>query len=391
MAKNAKRMASKTRQKAAGFGPVSSINTAPVAIGNSVRGSKPRVVNSANGARVVGRDFAFALKGTSASITNWELIGGMPITPAVLPSSVLRNYCQMYANFKVNKLVVHYITSSPTSQAGDILFYYERDRKAPLQDYTNASFLPFVLSDPLTIIGPQWTNHSLIVDPVRDWKSTLYGMNADLNEDAAGSVFLFSKTNAINSPGYVLLDYDISFKEMSVNPRAGTLPISRGQWNNFTIGATTQAVVAGSTPVGSGTTVVVQGFDVSGAASALPTGAAYGDIYKCVAAVTASQLNGNTWANATPANLLRYGNDIDTAVTIDDGFTFYAVYLDTTSGAGGARFQLYATLEEALSGGGYTTSPTGSFIYGVTATVTWYLNINASLVANKTTLSQSSY
>jgi len=380
MVKNAKKMARKAVTR---FGPISAINTAPVAIGNSIRGSQPRVTNFSGGARVVGRDFAFSLKGTASTLTNWELVGGMPITPAVLPSSVLRNYCQMFANFKVNKLVVHYITSSPTSQAGDVLFYYERDRKAPLCDYSNNSFLPYVLSDPLTIIGPQWTNHSLQVDPVKDWKSTLYGMNADLNEDAAGSVFLFSKTNTTSSPGYILVDYDISFKEMSVNPRAGTLPISRGQWNNFTIGEAARAVTSGSTQP----SPIIRGNDISNLTAGVPTGFSNGDVYKCVTCATASTTI-NTWTNVTLSNLLLYKDDIDTAVTVDDGFTFYIKVYDNTSGAGGQTILMFSTLEAALQPFGGSLS---SFYYGTTATITWALIVNASLVANVTSLMQSAY
>lgn len=89
------------------FGSVSSITTAPVSIGNSVRGTKPRVRQTSDGARIVGRDFAFALSGTGSAVTNWEVIGGMPLTPCVLPSSVLRNYCQMFQKFKVNRLIAH--------------------------------------------------------------------------------------------------------------------------------------------------------------------------------------------------------------------------------------------------------------------------------------------
>lgn len=225
--KTAKRAVKSAIRTPANFGPVSQINTAPVSVGNSVRGSKPRITQTTNGARVVGRDFAFALSATAAAITGFELIGGMPITPCALPSSILRNYCQMFQKFKVNRIAVHYITSSPTSQAGDILFYYERDALAPMMDYSSSSFLPFVLSDENTIIGPQWTNHSMLVKPTPDWKSTLYGNQTDINEDRCGNIFMFSKTNAANSPGYVLIDYDIQFKELSVNPRAGTLPIAR--------------------------------------------------------------------------------------------------------------------------------------------------------------------
>ena len=97
------------------------------------------------------------------------------------------------------------------------MFYYERDPSSPMADYTSSNFLPFVLSDPNTVIGPQWTNHSMLVNPTADWKTTLFGNQVDLEEQTAGSLFLFSKTSSANSPGYILIDYDISFKELAVN------------------------------------------------------------------------------------------------------------------------------------------------------------------------------
>lgn len=364
------------------FGPVSTINTAPVAIGNTIRGSKAIVKNSPDGARIVGRDFAFNLGSTAATVTNWELIGGMPLTPCVLPSSVLRNYAQMYAHFKVNKMVVHYITSSPTSQAGDILFYYERDRKSPAPDFSNTSFLPYVLSDSNTIIGPQWTNHSLIVNPIPEWKSTAFGLNEDITEDAIGTVFLFSKTNATNSPGYVLIDYDITFKELCVNPRAGVLPVARGQYNQFTFGRTAFAVTTGSTPVSG---LVSQGVGLNGAANALPAGTLTGDIFKVVFSSSSSILQ-NTWTNITLANLLLVPQAVDVAVAVDDGFTCYLSMRDPTVGGGDTPTgTLYPTLENAITN-------TNSYLFGVTATVTWSMTVNMSLVFSlANAYQQSSY
>lgn len=371
------------------FGPVSSINTAPVAIGNSVRGSKAIVRNTSDGARISGRDFAFALGGTAATVTGWELIGGMPITPCVLPSSILRNYCQMFSKYKVHKLVVHYITSSPTSQAGDVMFYFERDRKSGAPDYSNSSFLPFVLSDPLTVIGPQWTNHSLVVNASKDWKSTAYGLNADLNEDAAGSVLFFSKTNSTSSPGFILIDYDISFNGMAVNPRAGQLPVSRGQLNHVALGqATADAVstTAGTTTV----TLKVNGNGVGGSAALMPAGAADGDIYKIVVAATASPIV-NTWSAAvgtpTLANIFLAPTAIDVAFTLDDGFTCYGNWADNTSGGGDApNMILYPTLENAMT----RSNP---IKYGVTTTtINYALCCNISLVgSNSFVFNQSAY
>jgi len=360
----------------ASFGAVSQINTAPVSVGNSVRGSKPRITQSTNGARVVGRDFAFALSSSAAAITNFELIGGMPLTPCALPSSVLRNYCQMFQKFKVNKIVVHYITSSPTSQAGDILFYYERDSNSPMMDYSSSSFLPFVLSDPHTVIGPQWTNHSMLVNPTSEWKTTLYGNQSDLNEDKAGTLFMFSKTNAANSPGYVLIDYDISFRELSINPRAGTLPVARAQSSFICLTNTSTTTLGGS--ISFQTTV---GKNIANVTSAMPTGCIEGDIYKVVFQITASTAVNAAWSGTpapTTTNLLRYAED--RTLTLDDGFTCYALVLNSAN-----VVNLYPTLEDAIT----TSRAIESGVASTSPTVNICAEIQ--LVRNVTDFTQSSY
>lgn len=370
-----KRNTARAISRPGSFGPVSQINTAPVSVGNSVRGSKPRITQTTNGARVVGRDFAFALASSDADITNWELIGGMPITPCALPSSVLRNYCQMFQKFKVHKIVVHYITSSPTSQAGDIMFYYERDPNAPMCDYTSSNFLPFVLSDPNTVIGPQWTNHSMLITPIADWKSTLFGNQIDLSEQVAGSLFLFSKTNSANSPGYILIDYDISFKELSVNPRAGTLPVARAQNTMICLTAPT------SLTAGSGASFTVEtGKTISDTVSSGPTGWENGDVYKAVLQVTSSTKVNAAWSGTgttpTTANLLRYRDD--TTISLDDGFT---IYFAVDSGT----WYPYATLDAARNASKLLE-------WNVTATAA-SVNVCATvqLVSNFDKFTQSSY
>jgi hypothetical protein len=336
--KNGKRML----RRPAAFGAISSINTAPVSIGNSVRGTRPRISQTVDGARIVGRDFAYALSGTGSAVTNWELIGGMPISPSVLPSSILRNYCQMFQKFKVNSVAVHYITSSATSQTGDVLFYYERDRYAPMCDYSSSSFLPFILSDPNSLIGPQWMNHSVVVKPTADWKSTLYGNQDDINEDSTGTLFLFSKTSSVSSPGYMLIDYDISFRELSVNPRAGSLPVARGQ-SSFVCFTYSTGWSAGATAQFDSVTT---GKTITNVTSQPPTGVASGDIYKAVFQITSSTLVNAAWTGTptpTVSNLLRYADNL--AITLDDGFTCYVLY-DATSG----NWVPYATLEGAVCG-----------------------------------------
>lgn len=353
---------------------VTTVNTAPVSIGNSIRGLQPIVQNSTNGLRVAGRDFVFSVAATPATVTGWTLVGGLPITPSVMPSSALRSYVQMYSKFKINKLAFHYITAAPTTQAGDVVFYYERDRNGAMVDCTSNSFLPFLLSDPNTIFGPQWTNHTMFLNPTDSFNSTDYGMVDDLNEDSCGSLFLFSKTASASSPGYVLMDYDITFKELCVNPRAGILPVARGQWSFTSLSITSTAVTTNSTTVAA----PFGGTCITNTTGAAPSGAAAGDIYKIVFDVTNSLIL-NTWTNVNATNLLKFRSPsgTGTAYTVDDGFTCYGTY-------NGTNLFLYSTLENAIT-------DTAGLYYGVTATVTYGLCIAVSLVRSNSSFTQATY
>lgn len=359
------------------FGPVSTISTAPVAIGNSIKGSKPVVTMGVDGCRVVGRDFAFTAAATPSTVSGWTLVGGMPITPSVLPSSALKSYTQMYGKFRINAIAFHYITSSATSQTGDVLFYVERDRSGPFIDWTNNSFLPYTLSDPHTVLGPQWTNHTAIYRPTNTFKYTDYGVNVDVNEDVCGQLCLFSKTSSASSPGYVIIDYDITFKELQVNPRAGVLPVSRGQFTPICLQGSGIVATSGSTAV---QPTLDAGLTISGLTSVVPSGTIPGDIFRCIADVTNSQLVNAAWSNVSTSTLLRYefSGGTDAAVTIDDGFTFYIQMVSTNS------CRLFPTLSAALTGA-------LGFTYGATATITFNLCCQASLVAQSNSQQQASY
>jgi len=354
------------RKRVRTFGPVTALSTAPVAFGNSIRGSEPVVEMSANGCRVRGRDFGFQAGSTVAAATDWTLIGGMPLTPCAMPATALKNYAQMYSLFKINSLTVHYITSSPTSQAGDVLIYYERDRLGPAPDNTNTSFLPYVLSDAHTVLGPQWTNHSALIRPDPEFKSTDYGANLDINEESNGSVFLYSKTSAANSPGYIILDYDITFKQHQANPRAGLLPVARAQWTQSCFGVTTTAVVAGTTVM----TPSFQGKTVAGVNATSPSGSTSGDIYKIIVDLTNSTVSGvnAAWTNATASNLFFYPvNSGGANLTLDDGVTMYGVQATSNT------ITLYPSITAAMT---YTDA----FLYQTTGTVTFNLCCYMSLV-----------
>lgn len=319
------------------MGAISAIDTAPVAIGNSVKGSSAQVITSKNGALVRSRDFMFSATGSGA-VQTWTVVGGAPLTPAAFTDSTIRQFMQMYQKYRWRYLAVHYITSSSTSSTGDVMFYCNKNRSSVMLNQTSPQLLPFVLNDDDTVIGPQWTNHSCVCSLKGTWKSTDYGMTANVDDYADGDVFLLSKTTTTDSPGYVLFDYEIEFAQLQISPRLLTLPISRIQWDNVRIGQT-----AVNNSAGNFAAFGLTGNDISGAASIVPAGTTNGDIFKVFMDVTNSNSGG--WVLVTPGNIFRIPEAGGfSPITIQDGTTLYAVY-------NGATFAFYSSADAAFSQG----------------------------------------
>jgi len=346
------------KSKGSAMGAITAISTAPVAIGNSIRGAESAVVSSGkNGIIVRGRDFMFAPVGTG-SVTTWTLCGGTPLSPAAFADTTLATYMRLYAKYRFKAIVVHYITSSPTSANGDVMFYYGKDRSSVFLNQTSPQLLGFVLSDTNTVIGPQWTNHSAALTIVGDWKFTDYGMHDGVEEYADGEVFLLSKTSTTDSPGYVLFDYVIEFADHQLQPRLLEFPIPRIQYHQMNIGLTASAINQGDAVVSS-KGMLITGNNISGTAATLPPNSVIGDIYKIILDVTNS--NSAAWVGPTVSTL--FGTRVDTAavgqsMTVSDGMTLYAVH------GQGNRWALYANPTAAFAASAGNTSITYNFASG---------------------------
>jgi len=354
------------------FGPVTSLTSAPVAIGNSIRGTPHRVTPMKNGIVVVGRDYMFPLKDVNiASGINWLLTGGTPLTPTAFGSTCLANYSRMYAKFRIKKFVVHYITSSATSAVGDIMFYHAKNRDSPFVQVTSPNLVPVVLSDPSTVMGPLWVNHSAKMWVTGDWKSLDYGMHCGSSEYSDGEMFVLRKSaNPCTNSGYVIFDYKIEFAELQLSPRNLSYPIPKIQYTNIPLvidggTGTADKPISGNT---GGIQLVASGNDISGSAFALPSGIANGDIFKCIVDLKNSSLGAytestifQTYTNASSSSGF--------TLTLVDGSTFYLCY-DASS-----KFAAYATIEEAFS-------QTSCMLWATTQTTTISLQVWISYVGS---------
>jgi hypothetical protein len=265
---------------------------------------------------------------------------------------------QMYNKFRFTAIIAHYITSSPTSAVGDIMFYYNKNREAVFLNQTSTNLLPFVISDPNTIMGPQWQNHSARFDCTGDWLSCDYGMDPTPAQYADGDLFILTKNASTDSPGYVLFDYVIEFKEKSMSPRLLTLPITRILWSQLGLSGNGAATINAAMRFGLGGSV-----NLSGGASTLPVGIQDGDIFKVVFDRTNSVLGPNSTFITTSLMDSGIPGSVN-SLTWQDGTTIYANY---STGAGG--FSFYPNVAAAYtaqrplwwSGGGAITGTTLQF------------------------------
>lgn len=306
------------RQRAKTIAPPSTVTLAPVSIGNTIRGTQSRVVQTRDGCVIHGRDFMFTPIGTG-TIETWTLAGGAPLTPCAFVDSTLRQYMQMYNKFRFKAIVAHYLTSSPTSSDGDIMFYYSKNRESVFLNQTSNNLLPFVISDPNTVLGPQWQNHSASFDVASDWKSTDYGMDPNCAQYAAGELFLLTKSTTTDSPGYVMFDYIIEFQEHSLIPRLLTLPLTKVLWNNVAV------TVGGPFVLNAGYGMTTAGNNLQGTPSVIPPGTTGGDVFKVIFDRTNSTLVAGSSAFLT-SNITGSPFNAANQIVLNDGTTFYAVY-----------------------------------------------------------------
>lgn len=320
-------------RSAPAFGAISTITTAPVAIGNSMSGAKAQVIQtSTDQVRVVGRDYAYTATPTGDS-TGWCLAGGVPLTPACFVSSVLRSYTQIYNKFKFNRVAFHYITSSPTSSTGDVMFQVNANRADPHAVWTANTFLPYALSKPETIIGPQWTNHSMSITPKGPYKTLVLGQNGDIDYSSQGEVMFYSKTTTGESPGYILIDYDVTFAEMSINPRSGVLPNPNIVYQPIQLIFPNSALTSNTTVLTLTTgTTWIGGTAISNIVN--NANFKVGDVFKIALDTTNTLTTAWTSTVSTPtlANLMSSIIDgTQETMALTDGYTLYAAFKSSTT------------------------------------------------------------
>nr|WRQ65687.1 structural protein [Tolivirales sp.] len=329
------------------FSGVSQVDIAPVNIGNTIRSARQVVIPTRDGVTVTGRDFVTVVGGTVPSYVGWTLQGGVGLSPLGLNASGLRGFFQTYQWYKWEKCVAHYITSSPTSTSGDVLLMYHANHGGPKADHTSTNFMSYALSTDSALLGPQWTNHSVeIIQGEHKWKETDVLNTEDVSHQTDGELLVYTKAatngSAADPPGYLLIDYKISFQNRMLNPRIQTLPSGLFKF----------------IPTGIHVNTPPTQFEVWSAdfllstkaynnAPIVPTGASVGDIFQVILDLQNATFTNITAGNAFVVNIAHTGNaGAGTYIPfpLTTGMTIYAVIGSTVANGSVAFFPNYSAI-----------------------------------------------
>lgn len=305
------------------FGPVATIDTAPVSVGNTYQGCKPVVTHFSDGIRVQGRDFLMNVDPTAITITDWCLVGACPVSPDCMVASAIKGFVNTYAEYSVHGVAFHYITAAATTNQGSMMMYIGKNRQDPGLDVTNDNFMSVVLSDDRTVLGPVWKNSTATYFPPPVFRPTNIMSTEGLHEQAPGELFVYTKITDNVTPGFILVDYDISFRGLQANPRGLTLPIARMKYHQVALHTSTTTINT-AIPFLLDVDKLLDGVTTS----APPSGYTIGDVYKVVMNSEYAALGGRLRTGIFSADLPLTAT---ASINVDDGYTCYGLAIAATT------------------------------------------------------------
>lgn len=308
---------------------------APVNIGTTVQGHQPITKATTNGIIVTGRDFCQYV--AASNVPSWQLGAAIPLNPAYFNGGVMGNLARAYAKFNFRKLVVHFVTRTPTSSNSEILLTQVDDIQVINPDGYNSNFLARAMSRHGSVLGPLWANHSMTLDVnKRQWCFVDCMQDADINDNTYGEIQayvsgLITKSDFV---GYLILDYTIEFADSVFQPRSALIPYACGPGSYLGMYYST-APVAGNAALFAQDTPI--------------TAASPGSIFKFTINLNAStSCTGLTSSNSWDTSVYYQastttGSYLAEQMTMLNGMVIYLVKRATTAAA-------YTTLDGAIAG-----------------------------------------
>lgn len=335
-----------------------SVSMAPVSIGTTIRGGKPKITRTVDNARITGNDFIGIVEGSGVS--TFGLGKSAMLSPAYFASTFLGNLARSYQKYRWNRLRVHYVPKVATTVTGQIILASQRSVTEPGLQPEAGTFLQRAMSQGNAVFGPLWVEHYIDIDCSSEFKLVDPTTTSDLDDCIHEELQVYTQINSAQQCGYLFAEYDLSFSEPLYQPHATTLPITTGPGVRvrFTDRDAVNAVAEEwslADPDGTlGLASVQNGsiyravFDLQGSTAA--TGTTFGNI-----------LRGTVFAHSTATTI----GVATTAVSMIGGLTIYLVVIL-------GNVVAYTSMEAAINGIG-----SGQLLYNTATTAigTYYMDV----------------
>lgn len=308
------------------------ITTAPVSIGTSIQASKPHVLNTPEGSRVIGREFLCSVFESNNS--NWQLSAAAPINPAYYVGSTMGQFARAFQFYRFAAIDIHFVTRQPTSVTGEIALVYSSIITEPAENGSSAAFLPRVMTRGDAVIGPLWTNHSITVPCDDKWRLIDCFTSTEINLNIMGEVQAYTLSSVSDTAGYLLIDYVLDFKTTMFTPHSTLIPVSTGPGASYTLTDTSTTPTALNAVQLTNASIVTLAngsifrFIMDADQSTPATGTTLGNAWEVV-----TTFNSNT---TTTANSI-------TTLAVTDGMLVYGVVV-------GSSIYCYTSYESAIAG-----------------------------------------
>ncbi len=187
---------------------------APVAIGTTLYGAKPRTSVSQDSVRVQAQDLLAAVDGPAASSVP-ELGVMWPLNPCYLASGSLSMYTPYYDEYKLHAVEFTFHTKMPTSTNGEVFMAVTSNPSNNLYDTSNSNFVAKFMTTPNAIMGPVWQSHKMIYRPDQSsFRKVNPLTDASMVDSTYGDFVIYVQSTTLGSTiGYVVINYDITFRK----------------------------------------------------------------------------------------------------------------------------------------------------------------------------------
>jgi len=332
-----------------------SVSSAPVSIGTTMAASKPTTVPIKDGVRASGREFLVSVQ--QANSTNFQIGALAPLHPAYYPASVMGSLARTYQEYRFTKVAIHFVTKQPTSTNGEVLIDYSPNVLEPLENGASSQFLARAMTRGKAILGPIWTNHSIVVDTDTTWRKVDAFNSTVFNDNVLGEVQVYTLTSTADTSGYLLIDYELEFRHTMFSPHSSILPISFGAGAAYTLNNSVATVVGNAFLATAGNI----------------TSSSNGSIWRFICDIDQSTASVGNYTNQFQTTIewnssnASTVNSVSNTTALVDGTALYLLVI-------GSTVAVYASYEAALIG-----DSSGQFYYNQ-ASSTIVLNGTAYLV-----------